>query len=254
MDCNHARLLLTFTYKNAELDAAEAEALQAHLDQCPECEASARGERGLDDAIGRAMHAVPVPAGPKIELFDKLASEGRRRLRRSAVRVAIAASILLIVFGFGWRHFYSRPKLTWDAVQTWSLELTDFRETLVSQAAAAPEQVEEWFRAQGIAMEAPRQFNYAFLKSCDTALCMKRTVPRLVFAGDDRGQLTMAEVYVLSENEFDLTELKDELEREKELRMPASRYTVQVLPSSGSFIFVIISQGGLELFDNRPSA
>jgi len=197
MDCDHARLLLSFTHKKAELDNAEAEALQAHLDQCPECEQTARCEGSLDDALGRAMRAVAVPAGLKAGLLDRAAVHRRLRVRRAAAWTALAAVLLLTVMGFAW---YARlPRVNWNDIQTATAELVDVKDMAVSQPVTAPEQIEEWFATQGMRMEAPRQFNYALLKSFDIARCMKREVPKLVFARDDGGQVAMAEVYVLSD-------------------------------------------------------
>src|SRR5437016_5220961 len=135
MDCNHARLLVGFTHKKAELDTAEAEALQAHLEQCPECELMARSERAIDEALGRAMNDVPVPEGLKERVVDKLASRQRPRFRR---RLALAASLLL-VFGFGWFALHARPKVNWDRVQTWSANLIDRRENLWTGVGTAPD-------------------------------------------------------------------------------------------------------------------
>jgi hypothetical protein len=250
MDCNHARLLLGFTHKKAELDTAEAEALQAHLEQCPECELMARSERAIDDALGRAMNDVPVPAGLKERLVDKLASVQRARFLRGPGPWAAAAALLLAV---GYVVFFAPPKLTWADVERW----TQDKEMAVSEVSDhQPERIEGWFRDQGIDMEAPRHFNFGLLKSFDIVDFKNRRVAKLVFARDDAGQVAIAEVYVLSEKDFNLTALKDDLKKEKELRLTGSRFTAQISPSSGDFIFLVIFQGPLldPFLMNLPSA
>jgi len=252
MDCNHARLPLSFTHKKAELDSAEAEALQAHLEQCPECEQTARCESSLDKTLGRAMRTVAVPAGLKARLLDGVASHSRVRVRRAAAWTAVAAALILTALGFAW--YAHRPRVNWDRIQTEIAERNDVTETAVSQPLTAPEQIEAWFARQGVRMEAPRQFNYASLKSLDIARRMDRDVPKLVFARDEGGQLAMAEVYVLSEGQLNLDELKRELKEEK-LGMPGSQFNLQVMQSPGSgSVFLVIYQGRLEAFSNPPDA
>jgi hypothetical protein len=239
MDCNHARLLLSFSHKKAELDTAEAEALQAHLEQCPECELLSRSERAIDEALGRAMNDVPVPDGLKERLAGKLAWVQRLRVRRT-VRRALAASLLLAVGLGGYVLFFGRTELTWDDLR----RLTYERGEIVTQANE-PEHIERWFRDQGISMEAPRHFNYGLLKSFEVVRFHHRQVAKLVFARDD----AMAEVYVLSDKDFNLKALRDDPEQET-----GSRFRAKISAPSEGYIFLMIFQGTLDPFLIGPSA
>ena len=59
MDCKTARLLLLFARPlPTELEASEAEALESHLADCPECGALAQAERQTDTCLGQAMRAT----------------------------------------------------------------------------------------------------------------------------------------------------------------------------------------------------
>src|SRR5262245_10465360 len=100
MDCRNARLLLEFARPlTAELDAGEAEALQGHLADCPECGALAREERRLDEHLGRAVRDVPVPEGLRDRLLARLATERDAWFRRWLLRaVGVAAGIALAVW------------------------------------------------------------------------------------------------------------------------------------------------------------
>src|SRR6185437_4010371 len=89
MDCKTARLLLDFVRPQApELPAEEDGVLQNHLDHCPDCHSLARGERQLDERLGKAMLQVEVPAGLREHLLARLEVERgdwyRRRFARAA--------------------------------------------------------------------------------------------------------------------------------------------------------------------------
>src|SRR6267142_1662781 len=111
MDCNHARLLLTFARDHADLDQSEADGLEEHLGQCPECAAAFAAEQRADAALAKAMNDVPVPAGLKERLLAKLAKLPRTRWswRRWIVSTAAAAAIVLLAIGFTW-HVWLAPK------------------------------------------------------------------------------------------------------------------------------------------------
>jgi hypothetical protein len=250
MDCNYARLLLTFTHKKAELDTAEAEALQTHLDQCPECELTARSERAMDEALGRAMNAVAVPAGWRERLNEKLAATQRFRLPPAA-GLARAAALLLAVGLGSYIIVLGRPKLDLDDLAM----LTSAREEVLIPLAE-PEQIEEAFRQQGVSMKAPARLNYGLIKSFEVVQFKKRPVAKLVFAREEAGQVAMAEVYVLSDKDFNLASLRDDLEKGRDLPR-GSRLSLQILPPSDGFLFLVILQSGtLEHFlvDAPPSA
>ena len=74
MDCNTARMLVTFFGRQGtELAPEDAADLNAHLAGCPACAAAVRFERAFDDRVAKAMLAVPVPDEPQSQ------TAGRRR-------------------------------------------------------------------------------------------------------------------------------------------------------------------------------
>jgi hypothetical protein len=106
MDCKTARLLLDFARPQArELGPEEAGDLESHLDRCSDCHGLARGQRQLDERLGRAMRLVEVPAGLRDQLLTRLESERgdwyRRRFARNA-RWAVAAAAVLVVAWAAW--------------------------------------------------------------------------------------------------------------------------------------------------------
>src|SRR5262245_35355435 len=103
MDCKNARLLLEFARPAAAgLEGGEAAALENHLADCPECGPLAARERRLDDRLGRAERAVPVPENLRERLLNKLKVERDAWYRRTLWRLAgglAAAAVLALVVG-----------------------------------------------------------------------------------------------------------------------------------------------------------
>ena len=233
MDCNHARLLLIFSRKQSELEAADAESLRGHLDNCSSCAGLAGAERHLDAAVGKAMHDVSLPAGLEMRLLDRLAHDRvRLRWRRVLTAGSLAAALLLAV-GLSW-IFYFGARTTPDFGR-----LDD--EISQKFAGASPETVEKWFHDQGLAMEAPRQLNFGLLITYDTVRFMNRRVPRLVFLHHGERESSVAEVYVLSGDQFNLD------------RSPEHPVSVEVLRDNPNFHYVAIvyPRGSLDSFRNK---
>src|SRR6516164_810648 len=105
MDCNHARLLLTFSHDQVKLDARDAQGLQTHLGQCRECDTLFAAERQFDQVVGQAMRAVPVPPSLKERLLAKL-TPPRQPWSVQRLIPAAAAACLLVVLGLSWHLFF----------------------------------------------------------------------------------------------------------------------------------------------------
>jgi hypothetical protein len=201
MDCKTARLLLDFASPlgPAELDVSEAEALDRHLQDCPDCAALALAQRQEDDVIGRAMRDVPVPPGLHDRLLAHLDAErdaGYRRLTRRWIPVGLAAAVLLAASWFGvdyWQQQH-RPKLKESAIA----ELTG---PLINPTH---ETVQAWFwQTRRIDTAPPKEFNYALLTYYDQTEIQGKVVPMLLFT-QGKGQ---ARVYILSDRQFDIQDL-----------------------------------------------
>jgi Putative zinc-finger len=219
MDCRTARLLLDFARPlTAELAPSEAEPFQEHLADCPDCRTLAQHERRFDEQVGQAMHAVTVPEDLRARLLVQLHHERyawyRRRLVTPAVLTAAAAAVLLAVWiGFGGRQPLPRPDLDFHAL-TW-------------QMRAKPEVVEKWFRdTYKVKTAVPPQFDYDNLFSFEMKDFQGKSVPSLLFIR----QGFTAQVYILSDKQFDLNNLEDPVGYPvKVLQHPASphvRYVV----------------------------
>jgi hypothetical protein len=240
MDCNHARLLLTFARPLAtELEESEAHALANHLTDCPACAALERSERRLDAPIAAAMRAVPVPAGLRERLLGQLARDravlNRRRWMRRGVAVAAA---VLVAFG-AWSFLAAKPLAL-------NLETVYWR---ANNLPNTPAEVEEWFQQNHrTTMTAPTAFNYALLAHCTMADFEGKRVPLLEF----RNRTESAWVYVLDAGQFDLRSL----EGQGSLSGAATFFVEwQREPANPRIAYVIIyTSGGLEQFKKTAQA
>jgi hypothetical protein len=192
MDCQSARLLLAFARRPAEcVDPGEQVALRQHLNQCPDCAALAHDESRTDAALGEALREVPLPAGLEQRILTRLAAERRFPIGRTAA----AAALLLAVGLAGFAFFHVRP----------SLQMPQIVALVEQKSLKDPDKVEEWFQAQGIEMQAPRQFRYDKFRDCDVVRFQGRLVPMLLF--HDPAREVLAQVYVLSARQFRLDDL-----------------------------------------------
>jgi hypothetical protein len=223
MDCNHVRLLVLLVTHSTELDAADAAALQDHLDQCSECGSWALNERQWDETLRRAMRNVPVPTGLSERLLERTQSRSLGRWL-----IPSAAAILLLVVGVG-GYFWLTSRTDFD--------LAFLENAITEKLGASPESVEHWFAAHGLAMEAPRQFNYALLDSYDFSHDLDPPAPLLVFIQRNNGEPTgaIAKVYVLPESKYHVR--PDQIGR-----FAASSHSIQVMRSPG-FVFVVTFTG-----------
>src|SRR5262245_36892485 len=105
MDCSHARLLLPFA---RELQGAEAEELREHLQQCPDCGLLAAEESRCDQALGKAVRAVPLPAGLKTRIETRLHKQ--HAVRRWVIRSLVAACLLAAAGLSSWYLWLAPPE------------------------------------------------------------------------------------------------------------------------------------------------
>jgi hypothetical protein len=210
MDCKTARLLLDFA-RPGELDAAEADALEAHLAGCAECEALARAERQLDRHLGRAVSRVDVPAGLRGRLLARLEADRgavHRRWAGHGLRAAAAAAALLVA-AWGVRE--------WSWARRPEPNLTAAWEAVKQRQIAPPDRaaVGQSFASLGVSTELPRGLNYALLRYYGVTEFQGERVPQLVFIRADAPGVR-AEVRILSDRQFKLADLPADARQSEE--------------------------------------
>jgi hypothetical protein len=220
-----------------ELEDSEAEALEGHLADCPDCGALASQERRLDNHLGQVMRAVEVPVGLRDRLLTKLAAERdawyRRWLLRGVGVAALAAAILLLV----WVGLSSlRPEVELEAI------VND-----LPRPGFTPEAVEQWFLDErNVRTFAPsaNDVNYIWLNDYDLQEfgSTGKRVPMLLFTYTGNDRRDQAKVYILKDTEF--KSLKD-LEAQA-AKKGSKGYDVKVLQNRDHphFYYVVLYTEG----------
>jgi len=207
MDCKTARLLLEYARPAAaELDAAETQALEEHLAGCEGCDQLARAERRADEAVGKAMRRVDVPDQLRQRITARL-REGRGdvRRRRIAFGVGAAAALaaaLLLALG-AWHWFFPRPAFPTERL------VLDANNSVISTPDSG--RVEAALRGQGVRMDVPTDLNYSHLRWLFLTNIEGRPTPLLIFNNAPEGGrgAQHALVFLLTDRQFDLTDLRD---------------------------------------------
>jgi hypothetical protein len=205
MDCRTARLLLDFHRPRAgELPPEEAGELERHLAGCADCDAAGRTARRLDDHLGAAIRAVPLPDGLHQRLLARLKEERGTRLHRrlawGARGLAVAAALLLgTLLWLRFRAPEPPPKLDLE-------RLTEAE--LFQNHSVSPERVQFWFQENHhVTMVPPPAFAYDYLVDYEMTDLQGKRVPKLVFRRDQENASTRASVYVVAREQFDLPAL-----------------------------------------------
>lgn len=251
MDCKTARYLLDFARpRGHDLDGADRAALDAHLAVCTDCDSAARAERHFDDHLGRAVRDVPVPHGFKDRLLGKLRQQRDdwwKQVMGRGMRYAAAAAAILVVCIVGLWYYQSRKvPLNSDLV----IENVKARYVTPSTRADA----DEWFKKRGKTVEAPTDFEYAYLSSYDLTNFYGEVVPHLLFVRPSSpGQTTsvhVAQVFILSDNDWDIRELPARLDDPS-----GDQYKVTIRkPAGRKHAYAILYTGDLKSFLTRADA
>jgi hypothetical protein len=217
-----------------ELEAAEADAVDGHLADCPECGALARHERRVDHVLGKAMRQVEVPDGLRAQLLARLEAERgdwyRHRFGHGVRALLAVAAAVLVVWGLWWWYQPGR-------------QAVDLEEFYVRAAVAQPtrEDVAGSFRRLGVDAPLP-DFNYAFLSSYGVTELPGhpgKKSPCLEFV-DRQGRRNRACVYIVSDREFDLKDLPPG----PQLSLSGSEFTLTVIPRPGTpYAYLILHTG-----------
>jgi hypothetical protein len=235
MDCKTARLLLDFARPQAsELAPEEAGALEGHLDRCPDCHGLARGERQLDEQLGRAMRQVEVPAGLREHLLARLESERgdwhRRRFAHHA-RLAVAAAAVVLLSWAAWHWLIHRAAPPVDPEQVAVAANNEIGEDPRAALEAA-------LKRMGVDTALSPHLNYHLLISPPSLAPLPgypdRNAPMLVFL-QNRPPHRHATVYLIAAEQIPDTAPPI---------VGSATYKVEILPSAGErYTFLVVHDG-----------
>lgn len=227
MECHDARQLLALLRREpAQVESAEVEAVERHVELCPACQTWNASEAVFDAAVAKAMRDVAIPAGLKDRVVARLS---RSPSSRRVVPWAAAASLLIAVTSLG-LFFTLRPE---------PIQLESFVYQLDDEPTSHPHSVQKYFADLGYPITPPADFDYDLLTSYKPAYFQGRMVPRLTFQVRQRtGDLAVAHVYCLSTGHFQFDE-----ENETFWSSPERRRQITVLRAEGE-VYVAVCTGG----------
>ncbi len=185
MNCQLSQLLLAF--RPNELAADDRAALDAHLRACPTCAALANTTAATDNAIRKAMLAVPVPDGLRAKLHSamsdtqRVAWRGKARLWGTGLAATVAVGLI------AWGVFETtKPTLTSELASN----------LLENERLTKEQSVNAWLKSKGLPAELPEPFEYGTHAVHGTGPLGTLNVPFVLFQ-TDRGQ---CRVYILKED------------------------------------------------------
>ncbi len=155
MNCDTARVLLELARNAADLESADRQELERHLEQCADCRGRAEQSQRIDAWLGPAMGAVAIPIGLRERILSRLANERNAYYRGWLLRGAVAAAVLAATFtGMYW--------LVWGGRAT-DVQIDPI--ALVNRhSGPLPKHVDDiapWIRAQGVNFhDVPSRFRH----------------------------------------------------------------------------------------------
>lgn len=226
MNCSTIRSLAPFLSHRGELSDGDRAAIEAHLAVCPSCQGWIQREQEFDAAVARVINQVEVPSDLPDAIWRKIATQSRHVHRMRVLRVAAAASAMILVVALGWRLWTSRPVV--DPVQWAAWE----DQRYVFTYSGSRESAVEFFARSGVKTFVPYDFDYTLLTRLDVVAFEGTPVACLVFQkGANR-----AKVYVLPKRRFRVS--TGEL-----AAATGSHCTVEFAESSRDFVLVIVYFG-----------
>ncbi len=145
-----------------------------------------------------------------------------------------AAAVLLVATLLGTYLVFSNVATEFDPAG-----FRDFVDYRISSADALEAQ---FLNETGMAIKAPRKFNFSLFDSYDTTPIQGRRVPKLTFLA----RSGLAHVYVFSTEQFKLpASLEDEAAKKDgwlDAIIPASRHNIQLrsYPGTAGFFYVVV--------------
>jgi hypothetical protein len=192
VDCNTARMLLTFFGRQgSELAAEDATDLNAHLVGCPDCAAAVRFERAFDDRVGQAMLAVPIPTNLKAKLIDGVAAARGSWYRQKFYAVAgLAAAVVLTIGGV----------IAWQIDRAPALDITQIVREEDSRVQDPAAEIDKILSPRGLKFDPERPFNLNQLAKAGVGKFQGKDVPFLFFVNGPKN--AQATVYVVRDTDF----------------------------------------------------
>lgn len=224
MECQDARMMLAFNDRPSEaLDPVEGQALQGHLEACPDCAQAAerqQADRSFDQMIGLVMRDVAMPIGQPAKLKSRLRADRPATWKRWSIASA-AAAVVFAVTAAG-VYYANRP----TEIDT-SLLVNLAHEHAGMDADGA----DSFFKDRGLDIRSPREFDFSLLRNVEVIVVKSRRVAKLTFVARDES--ARVSVLVLPHREFRFTDGAKDIQADISVRFT----------SRDEFTYVIYHEG-----------
>jgi len=239
MRCETARLILELDLaRMGEADWRDLDAVETHLNDCPECQSWHRRRFIEENHLAKVMREVPVPPPPPLMTVGLRRSSLWKSKQFGLACAAMVAVISLALFNF----IRTKPKALDVESAAWLMR-EGFEPDVDGPTADSKRiDLERRFGLLGIKTRLPEEMDYGQLLFSGLVELQGKPVPKLVFASDPGESLT--QVLVFDSRQFDLSTLPETIPTGANSSTP----TLVTTDPAGRFVALVV-----EGFRRKPS-
>lgn len=240
MRCETARLILELDLgRMGEADWRDLDAVEAHLNECPDCQSWHRRRFIEENHLAKMMREVPVPPPPTLIV----ATPGRSSIWKFIqVGFACAATVAVISLA-SFNLIWTKPTSLDVESAAWLMR-EGFEPDFDGPTADAKRiDLERRFGLLGIKTRLPEGMDYGQLLFSGLVELQGKPVPKLVFTAGPGESLT--QVLVFDSRQFDLSTLPETIPTGANSSTP----TLVATDPAGRFVALVV-----EGFKRKPSS
>ncbi|MBU6295285.1 MAG: zf-HC2 domain-containing protein [Planctomycetes bacterium] len=232
MQCETARFILELDLaRMGEADWRDLDAVEAHLQDCPDCQGWHLQRQAAENRMARIMRNVPAIRGKKRDFPSDSQSHGSKWSKRY-IHFSLVAAVILLAFS---------PMVFRQSAKPLDIDLAAWimREGFESSvdgptADSRRLELERRFARIGVNTRLPDALDYSQLLFSGLVELQGHAVPQLVFSGSTGDLLT--QVLVFDSRKFDLSSLPESIPT----GLASSEGTLLNADESGRFVALVV--------------